>query len=92
MKYKNYSIQPEPACPWLYSVSFEGITPEFNPHGKKNKNAGQPTTTSIAYGCKLPEAIEIIAHQTASKEDFEVFLKEFKEAIKDMTKLVTDCK
>ena len=71
MKYEKWGLKPEPAAPWLFTLTEEVV--------RKKKDTGEEYTTemNIAYGLPLEKGLRMIASLASDKSCIGNYLKDF---------------
>lgn len=71
MKYEKFSLQPEPAAPWLFTV-YKEVERERKKTGEMYLNH-EP----IAYGVTFKRGLDIIASLAADKSSIEKYIEDY---------------
>ena len=79
MKYEQFTLQPEPAAPWLFAVYQEVEREKTIKEGKKKIKTGEKYLDQepIAYGVQFKRGLEIIATLAADKSTIEKYIEDY---------------
>lgn len=71
MKYEKFSLQPEPAAPWLFTV--------YKEVERERKKTGEMYLDNepIAYGVTFKKGLHIIASLAADKSSIEKYIEDY---------------
>ena len=78
MRYEKFTLQPEPAAPWLFNVLQE-VEREKRDKEDKSIKTGEKYTAqeAIAYGVTFKRGLDIIASLAADKTTIEGYIKDY---------------
>lgn len=84
MKYEKFSLQPEPAAPWLFTLYQDVIREKMENRVKTGET--YEDIEALAYGLTFDHALETIASLCADKSSIEQYIKDYKRIFTEMKK------
>lgn len=76
MTYENFSLQPEPAAPWLFTV-YKEVERERLDKNRQKTGEKYLDNEAIAYGVTFKKGMSIIASLAADKSSIGKYIEDY---------------